>query len=185
MQPWEKIAAFVVSFIAMVFVAAGYFCPKKSLYLFCQTVALVGIMLSYLFMKEFFAVIGLTIGLVRSLTFYGYERRGKVAPLYFAFLFAGLSIAAYFIVNVRILKDAKPEDLLCLAALCVYAFLFRIRSMKTVRFLAIVPAVLSIVYNVLVSATMFVVLSYVFELCASILSIIKFYVLPSFKEKNK
>ena len=185
MQPWEESAAFVVSFISMVLVATGYFCPKKSLYLFCQIMALVGIMLSYFFTKEFFAMIGILIGIVRSLTFYGYEKKDKEAPLSLSVLFSALSVLAYFIVNIGILKDGKPMDLLILGALTIYAFMFRIRNMATVRFVAIVPAGLSIAYNLLANSTLFIVLTYVFELCASVLSIVKFYILPKYKEKNK
>ena len=184
MQPWEEIAAFIVSFFAMVFVAAAYFFQKKSLYLLCQAIGIVGIVISYFFTKEFFAMIGLGVGLIRTLSFYAYERQGKSAPLYLAVLFATLSVAAYLIVNMGILHTAKPLDLLCLAALVLYAFIFRIRNMKLVRFTVLIPCALSITYNVLASSTIFIVLLYVFEFCASITSIFKFYVFPNIRRKT-
>ena len=174
---WEKSAAFVVSFIAMVFVASSYFFQKKSLYLFCQAVGIVGITLSYFFTKEFFAMIGLGVGLVRTLTFYAYERREKTAPVWIAGLFALLSLVAYLLVNVGVLHDAKPVDLLCVAALALYAFIFRIRDMKTVRGLALIPITLSVIYNLLARSTVFIVISYLFELGASITAMIKFYLI--------
>lgn len=174
---WEKSAAFIVSFIAMVFVASSYFFQKKSLYLFCQAVGIVGITLSYFFTKEFFAMIGLGVGLVRTLIFYAYEKREKTAPVWTAALFALLSLAGYFIVNAGVLKSAKPEDLLCLAALALYAFVFRIRDMKTVRVLALIPIALSVIYNLLANSTVFIVISYLFEFGASLTAIIKFYLI--------
>lgn len=178
-QPWEEIAAFVVSLFAMVLIASGYFFEKKSVYLFCQAAGIVGISLSYFFTKEFFAMIGLGIGLVRTLVFYGFEKRDKPAPIYLASIFASLSLLAYLIVNVGVLHSAKPVDLLCLAALILYAFIFRIRDMKKVRYLALIPAALSIAYNLLVQATVFVVLSYAFEFASCLVSIFKQ------KEKNE
>ena len=178
-QPWEEIAAFVVSLFAMVLIASGYFFEKKSVYLFCQAAGIVGISLSYFFTKEFFAMIGLGIGLVRTLVFYGFEKRDKSAPIYLASIFASLSLLAYLIVNVGVLHSAKPVDLLCLAALILYAFIFRIRDMKKVRYWALIPTALSIAYNLLVQATVFVVLSYAFEFASCLVSIFKR------KEKNE
>ena len=172
-EPWEEIAAFVVSLFAMVLIAVGYFLEKKSAYLFCQAAGIVGISLSYFFTKEFFAMIGLGIGLIRTLVFYAYEKRDKTAPLYLASIFASLSLLAYLIVNAGVLHSAKPVDLLCLVALILYAFLFRIRDMRKVRFWALIPTALSIAYNLLVRATVFVVLSYSFEFVACLLSIFK------------
>ncbi|MBQ8374041.1 MAG: hypothetical protein IJX98_00510 [Clostridia bacterium] len=93
-----------------------------------------------------------------------------------------MTIASYFIVNFGILKTAKPLDILCLSALVMYAFIFRIRNLKIVRFTMLIPTVLSILFNVLINAAVFATLTYVFELSANVISIFKYHV---FGEKEK
>lgn len=126
-------------------------------------------------------MVGLFVSLVRTFTFFVYEKKEKEAPLVLAFLFAFLTVAAYFTVNLWILRTAKPLDILCLTALVMYSFIFKIRSLKTVRFCMVLPLSISIVYNIFSAATVFVVLSYSIELLADILSICKYHV---FSKKN-
>lgn len=174
--------AFIVSFIAMVLIAASYFFKEKEKYLLFQLIGIVFLMLSYFFTGAFFAMIGLGIAIMRTLVFFLYEKKGKTAPLWIAFLFCGLSALAYFIVNFGILQTAKPNDIIYLLALFGYAFVFRIRNIKIVRFTVLIPTVLSIVYNVAIGAVPFVIISYTFELGANIVSIFKYHV---FNKKNK
>ena len=153
--------AFIVSFIAMVLIAASYFFKKKEKYLLFQLLGIVFLMLSYFFTGEFFAMIGLGIAIMRTLVFFLYEKKEKTAPL---------------------LRTAKPADIIYLSALFGYAFVFRIRNIKTVRFAVLIPTTLSIVYNVVIEAVPFVIISYAFELGANIVSIFKYHV---FHKKNK
>ena len=76
----------------------------------------------------------------------------------------------------------RPLDVLCLLALVGYAFIFRIRNLKIVRFTMIVPTVLSILFNVFTHAALFATLTYSFELLANIVSIFKYHV---FGKKKK
>lgn len=174
--------AFIVSFIAMVLIAASYFFKKKEKYLLFQLLGIVFLMLSYFFTGEYFAMIGLGIAIMRTLVFFLYEKKEKTAPISLAFLFSALSVLAYFIVNFGILRTAKPADIIYLSALFGYAFVFRIRNIKTVRFAVLIPTTLSIVYNVVIEAVPFVIISYAFELGANIVSIFKYHV---FHKKNK
>lgn len=174
--------AFIVSFIAMVLIAASYFFKKKEKYLLFQLLGIVFLMLSYFFTGEYFAMIGLGIAIMRTLVFFLYEKKEKIAPISLAFLFSALSVLAYFIVNFGILRTAKPADIIYLLALFGYAFVFRIRNIKTVRFAVLIPTTLSIVYNVAIEAVPFVIISYAFELGANIVSIFKYHV---FHKKNK
>ena len=80
---------------------------------------------------------------------------------------------AYFIVNLWILKTAKPVDIMYLLGLVGYAFVFWIRDLKTVRFLATIPTALSVLYSVLIRAVPFIV-SYSFELGANLIAIAKY-----------
>lgn len=174
--------AFIVSFIAMVLVASSYFFKQKKLYLAFQASGIVFLILSYLFTGEYFAMIGLSIGLARTLLFFDYERRNKSAPIGLAFFFAGVTLAAYFIVDFGILGRAKPLDILYLSALVLYAFVFRMRDLKRLRFAVLAPTSLSVLYNILSGAVPFVIVSYSFELGANIVSIFKYHV---FHKKNK
>ena len=169
--------ALIASFIATAFVIMAYFVKKKAYYLLCELLCIVFLVISYFFTVQFFAMIGLAVGLFRTVTFFVYENKEKVAPIYWSFLFSGLTIASYFIVNLGILKTAQPLDILCVLALVMYAFIFRIRNLKIVRFTMLVPTVLSILFNLLTHAALFATLTYVFELCANVVSIFKYHVL--------
>ena len=177
--------SFIASFIAMAFVVSSYLVKNKTLYLACQALCIVFLIVSYFFAVNFFGMIGWAVGLARCLTFFLYERQDKIAPIAWAFVFASLTLASYFIVNLGIMKQAKPVDILCMTALIMYAFIFRIRSLKIVRFTMLVPTVLSITYNLLIQAAVFVTLTYVFELCVDLVSIARFHILPLFQDKNK
>lgn len=168
----------------MVLIASSYFFKEKRLYLLLQSLGIVFLILSYLCVGEFFAMIGLSVGLARTLVFFGYEKRDKNAPIELSFLFAFLTLASYFTVNFGVLKTAKPLDILYLIALIGYAFLFRIRNLKLLRFTIVIPTALSVVYTICSGAVPFVILSYSFELGANILSIFKYHVF-NFKRETK
>lgn len=180
----NEVLSFIASFIAMALVVAAYLVKNKTLYLACQSLCIVFLIISYFFAVNFFGMIGLATGLARSLTFFLYEKQDKTAPIAWSFLFSFLTIASYLIVNLGILHDAKPADILCVAALIAYAFIFRIRSLKIVRFTMLLPTVLSILYNVLIDAAIFATLTYVFELTVNLVSITRFHVLPLLKDKH-
>ena len=139
------------------------------------------LIISYFFTMQFFAMIGLAVGLFRTTTFFIYENKGKQAPIIWSFLFSFMTLLSYFVVNFVILQTAKPLDILCLLALIMYAFIFRIRNLKIVRFTMLIPTVLSILFNLLTHAPIFATLTYVFELGANVISIFKYHI---FKQKE-
>ena len=169
--------ALIASFVAMSLIVLSYFMKKKALYLFYQMLGITFLVLSYFFTTQFFAMVGLAIAIFRVLTYYCYEKKEKRAPLYWAFVFSILSILAYFIVNLWILKIARLIDIVFLIATCFYAFIFRVRNLKTVRFWVLIPTTLSILYNTASGAALFASLSYVFELTADIISIFKYHII--------
>ncbi len=177
--------ALLASFIAMVFVVVSYFVKKKSLYLLFQALCIVFLIVSYFFTVQFFAMIGLAIGLARALIFFAYEKKDKVAPLWTSFVISFATVASYFFVNFLILKTAQPLDILCVIALSTYAFIFRLRDLKIVRFTMLVPTVLSILFNTLTRAALFVSLTYVFELTANVVSIYKYHIKPKEEPKKE
>ena len=176
----EEVLAKIVSFFALLLISSSYFVNKKN-YLFFQALGMVGLALSYLFTGEYFAMVALWIGLARALTFFGYEKGQKDAPLFLSFLFAGLTVLAYLVVNLGIQKTAKPEDLLYLVAKAFFAFTFRIRNLKTLRFVTLIPTTLAVIYSFLSNSTVFVILSALFELGAVIVAIFKYYVIGAKK----
>ena len=169
--------AFIVSFIAMVLIACSYFFKQKRLFLRFQALGIIFLILSYLFTGEYFAMVGIAVGLGRTLAFYAYEKRDKNAPIFVSFLFSGLTLLAYFTVNFWVLKTAKPLDTIYLVALIINAFIMRIRNLKILRLTVLVPTLLCIVYNIVCNAVVFVIISYSFELCANIVSIFKYHIL--------
>ena len=176
----------IVSFIAMSLITISYFLKRKSLYLSFQASGIVFLILSFFFTEQFFAMLGLTIGLARTVTFFLYEKKDKDAPLYLSFLFSTLTVAVYFIVNLGILKTAKPLDILYLIGLIFYAFTFRIRNLTTMRFITIAPTLLNVFYSVLIHSTPFVIISYAFECGANLTAILKYDILEKQKtDKTK
>ena len=169
----------------MAFVILSYFVRKKQYYLLFQLLCISFLIVSYFFSLQFFAMIGLAVGLFRTITFFVYENKGKKAPICWPIIISILTLASYFIVNFLILQTAQPLDILCLIALIMYAFIFRMRNLKHVRFTMIIPTVLSILFNVLTNAVLFATLTYVFELGANIVSIFKYHVLGKAKNENK
>ena len=177
------VLAFIASFIGMAFVVTSYLVKKKSLYLACQSLCLVFLIISYFFEVNFFGMIGLSIGLARAFTFFVYEQKDKAAPIAWSFTFSILTMINFY-VNMFILKTGRALDVICLVALIAYAFIFRIRSLKIVRFTMLFPTVLSMVYNILVGAAIFTTLTYVFELVVNCISILRYHILPYYMEKR-
>ena len=179
--------ALIASFIGMLLVIFSYFTKKKERFLLFQSLCIVFLIISYFFTVQFFAMVGLGVGLLRTLTYFYYEKKEKEAPLWVPLLLAGATLASYFIVNFAILGTSEPLDVLCLLALIGYVFIFRVRNLTLVRFLMLVPTVLSILFNLLTHAALFTTLTYVFEISANIVSIFRYHVIGKivFKKKNK
>ena len=173
--------ALIASFVAMLLIASSYFFKKKELYLLFQAIGMVFLGLNYFFTLEFFAMLGVAVGLFRALIFFFYEKKNKLAPIFWAYLCAGLTLAAYFIVNWNSLK---PLDIIYMVSLILYAFIFLIRDLKLMRFTVLAPNFLAVLYNVLLKATPFAVLTYAFELVANLVSILKYHVFGK-EEKEK
>ena len=166
--------ALIVSFIALIWIAMSYFVKKKSGFLLFQALGIIFLMTSYLLGGQYFAMVGLGIGLARSLTFYFFEQKDKTPSIFFPILFSVLSVMAYIVVNLVILKDAKYYDIIYLIGLILYAFVFWIRDLEKVLYLTTIPTVLSVLYTIISKAAVFAVLSYTFELGANLVAIYKF-----------
>jgi hypothetical protein len=151
----------------------SYFANNQSKYLLFQALNMGSLAISYFFSCEYFAMIGIIVSMARTITFFLISKKGKDAPLALSFLFAFLNLLAYVIINLFILKTTQPIAILYVIALVAYSFIFRIKSMKKVRFLMLLPLTLTIAFNVFSNATIFAAISYVFELIADVIAIIK------------
>ena len=161
-------------FATLLVMMLSYLFKSKTKYLLFQTLGLICMFFSYLFGGEYFAMITLTVSLTRTLTFFAYEKKDKEAHIAYSYLFGFLTVCAYLTVNLIILKTAKPLDLLYLVSQVMYAFVFRIRNINTVRYTIIIPHVLAIVYLLLLENMLFVAMSYTFELLADLYAIVKY-----------
>ena len=184
MENW----ALFVSFIAMVWIVSSYFMKGKSGFLLCQVIGMVFLMASYFFGGAYFAMIGLGIGLARSVTFFLFEKKDKTPSVFWPILFSALSLTAYVVINYIFLKDAKSVDVFYLLGLILYAFVFWIRDLDKMLYLSTIPTALSILYNVLSGAAVFAMVSYTFELGANLVAIYKRHGIGKFlpkKDKNQ
>lgn len=175
------ILANVTSFIAMVLIASSYFFNRKNKYLFFQVAGILFLVLSYLFSFEYVAMLGVSVALVRTLVFFVYEQKEKQAPFVWSVMFCFATFVAY-IVCVK-LNDGKTNrlDTLYVVALCLYAFVFRIKNIKTVRLMCLLPTTMCVIYNIFIGAPVFSALSYLFELLANIVSIAVYYYATNIK----
>lgn len=173
----------IASFIAMSLLVSSYFFKDRTYFLLFQTLGIVFLVVSYLFDGNYYAMVGLSVGLARTLVYYLYERKHSLAPVSLAITFCMLTVAAYAVVNLWILKNPKPVDIISLTSLCGFAVLFRIKNVKLMRYLIVIPTALAILYNYLCGATVFVIISYSFELAASLYAIVKFNILDKDKDR--
>ncbi len=177
--------AFVISVLVMLVMCASYFFKKKKIYLAMQGVGITLLMVAYLLQGHYFAMVGLAIGLLRSIVYLLYEWKNKKTPLWWAIAFTVVGVMCYGVINLWILKDTNYFDVIYLLGLAAYAFVFRIRNLVLMRYLVILPIALSILYNALAEVGIFVVISYSFELCANIVAIIKYHYFDKNKAKQK
>ena len=181
----NRTLALVASFIAMLCVIFAYFTTKKERFLFFQSICIVFLIVSYFFTVQFFAMVGLFIGLLRALIYFAYERKERVAPISIPIGLCLLTGVSYVIVNWMILDSVTAADIILLVSLMCYIFIFRVRNLKLVRFLMVIPTVLSIIFNVWTHAALFATLSYAFELGANVTSIFRYHVFGGFFDKSK
>jgi hypothetical protein len=96
---------------------------------------------------------------------------------------------AYVVINVIILQTANSTAIIYLMGLVLYAFVYWMRDLEKMRYLATIPTTLSILYNVVSKAPVFTVISYTFELLANIAAIYKYNLKPKttikIKDKRK
>lgn len=177
--------AWLLSFIAMALLFASYFFKKKSVFLALQSSALCFLITTYLLRERYFATVGLSLGLARTLVYLYYENKGRVAPLACMLIFSVATTAAYFIVNLGVLKDAKPVDILYLGSLIGYAVAFRISNVTVMRRASMVPILLSVLYNSVNFTTPFVLASSLIELVSNASAIVKYEVIDVRKRKKK
>lgn len=172
----DKIAL-LISFVAMLMYASSYVFKKKSTYLLFQGFGCISLVFSYLFMGEYFAMISLLLGLSRTIIYFIFEKKDRAIPAWIVVLNCVVLFLNYLIVNVLILKSANFADILLVISFCLYAIVFSFRNLQRVRYTITIPLALTVLYNILIAAPIFTVISYCFELLVAIITII-YYSLP-------
>jgi len=162
----------ICGFIGMAFAVSSYFVRKKTMFLTCQAGAVIALALSCLFIEQYFAVVSYFISIVRIWVYYIRERQNKPTQNWVKCIFGGLVIVSYVIINIVILQDFKLLDVMFMIAGVMYAFVFGIRNLMVMRYVFLIPTIMTLIYYVLINATVFVIISYAFELCANIVAII-------------
>ena len=162
----------VIGFIAMCFAIVSYFLKNKSLFLAAQAGAIVFLGVSCLFIEEYYAMISYGINFARVLTFYLLERKNRAPGIWLILFFMFLLVACFIILNVVILNKFKITDIILMVANLLYSYAFAIRNLRLLRYVFLLPLSLSVLYYVLIHGTVFVIISYSFELCANITAIL-------------
>lgn len=163
----------IIGFVAMVFAMSSYFVKKKSIFLIAQAGAILSLAFSCLFIVQYYAVVSYVLGLIRVGVFYLYERKGKSAPNWLIATFVGLYMLFYVIVNIVILQTFNALDILLLIANVFFTVAFSIRNLTLVRYIFLFPLAISVVYYVLIpGGSLFVIISYSFELLANAVAIL-------------
>ncbi len=163
----------IIGFVAMVFAMSSYFVKKKSVFLVAQAGAILSLAFSCLFIVQYYAVVSYVLGLIRVGVFYLYERKGKSAPNWLIATFVGLYMLFYVIVNIVILQTFNALDILLLIANVFFTVAFSIRNLTLVRYIFLFPLAISVVYYVLIpGGSLFVIISYSFELLANAVAIL-------------
>ena len=179
----------IIGFVAMVFAMSSYFVKKKSIFLMAQAGAILSLAFSCLFIVQYYAVVSYVLGLIRVGVFYLYERKGKTAPNLWIAIFVGLYMLFYVVVNILILQKFNTLDILLLVANVFFTVAFSIRNLIILRYVFLLPLAISTVYYLLVpGGSLFVIISYTFELCANLLAIIcnsKFFYMYVNKRKER
>ena len=165
--------------IAMLFVFASYLVSKKASFLISQTFAIVFLSQSYLFVEQYFAMVGMAFAAIRTIVYFVLEKKNKAPSFLLKSLFAFLSVLSYLIINLIILQSARYLDLLFLIANIMYSYLFGIRDLKLLRYLFLVPTAMVSVYNLIAPATLFVIISYIFEFTVNVIGIIKAHIIEN------
>ena len=174
----------VASFIALVLYSLSYFFKSKRHYLVLQGSGNVCLAISFLLLGEYFTMVSVVIGILRAVVCYYYEARNRRVPIWVIVMLCSMIIASFFVVNTLILKTAKPWDILYLVASCLYAVVFTIRNLTVMRYVVLVPHVLSIAYNLIIQSPIFTAISYTIELIVTVVAIIKFRLQDKRDEKN-
>lgn len=179
----------IIGFVAMVFAMSSYFVKKKSIFLMAQAGAILSLAFSCLFIVQYYAVVSYVLGLIRVGVFYLYERKGKTAPNLLIAIFVGFYMLFYVVVNILILQKFNTLDILLLVANVFFTVAFSIRNLIILRYVFLLPLAISTVYYLLVpGGSLFVIISYTFELCANATAIIcnsKFFYMYVNKRKER
>ncbi len=169
------------SFLALLMYSGSYLFKKKSVYLIFQGLGGLSLVFSYFFASNFFAMISLFIGLLRTTVYFLFECKNRKVPVYIVVILCVATLGNYYVLNFIFGQESNPLDLILALAFVLYAIIFSIRNLQLVRITIIVPLSLTILYNVLINAPIFTPISYSVELIVTVITLIYYY----FYDKKK
>ena len=162
----------IIGFVAMLFAMSSYFVKKKSIFLVAQAGAILSLAFSCLFIEQYYAVVSYTIGIIRVGIFYLFEKKDKNVPNWLIAFFVILYLAFYVIVNVIILETFNKLDIVLVIANMFFTVAFSIRNLTLLRYIFLVPLAMCVIYFILLpGGSLFVIISYSFELLANLTAI--------------
>lgn len=167
---YSPILVKICSFAAMSSAIGSWFVKKKKLFLVVQSLAIILLAFSNFFNVTFLPVCTYLIAFIRMIVYYSYEKTNKTAPFIIKTIFAVLNVVAYFVLNAISGTLFNPIDLLVMTASVLYAYGFGIRNLQHLRLFFVPPTVMTIIYYAFVPNSIFMLISYSFELCANLVS---------------
>ncbi len=169
---YNETVSTIIGFVAMLFAMSSYFVKKKSIFLVAQAGAILSLAFSCLFIEQFYAVASYTIGLTRVVVFYLFEKKDKRVPRWLIAFFVALYVVFYVIVNVIILETFNKVDVLLVIANVFFTVAFSIRNLSLLRYIFLIPLVICVIYFIILpGGSIFVIISYTFELFANVFAI--------------
>lgn len=167
--------SYVCSFLAMASAIGSYFVKKKQKFIIAQSLALIMFSFAGFFIENFLPVITYMIAFIRMVIYYVYEKADKSSPFILKTIIAVLNVVAYFVINSISGTLFNAVDILLVVGSVMYTYGSGIRNLQKLRLFFIIPSVLTIVYYALIPNSIFSLISYVFELCANLLSFIIYF----------
>lgn len=127
--------------IALIFSTIAYFCNNKKNFLLITLLSSCFYATSYLFAGSLIAGINTLISISRTLLIFYYEKNEKVLPMYFVLLYS----VVYLGVGTVFLRSAI--DIIPLITPIMFMCAIRIRNLRYVRWLSLLPNMLLIAYG--------------------------------------
>jgi len=172
-----NVSSQVIGLFALFFMCLSYQKKTKKDFLFIQIIANAFYGLQYLLLNALSALASNIISIIRSLTFYKYEKNSKEVPLSL-FLIFEIVIVVFGIITFKNYYSIIP-----IFIACIYTYATWQKNLKRTYFIGIIAAILWIYYNFVVGAYVSIIGS-LFELFSSFIGLIRLKYINPKKERH-